>query len=722
MPTESNGATRVAGSLLSTKALTLRRLAPLIATATVDRGHIISRGNWRARGPIVIDFLATAYQGSALIVRSSATGEDTEASSAAGKYDSIAIPEHAAPDILQAAIDQVFSSYGDDRDDSYVFVQRYIAAVSAAAVVTTRVAATGAPYYVLAVDEATGTSDAITSGRVSTQTWYLAHGRPSTIAPPLVQQLMRTVEAVENATGSDQLDLELLLDTDRRTHLLQVRPLVLRQPPAQDADQAVHRAVDTCAYRLEAEQCNGQPALLGLAPWFSNMADWNPAEMIGQRPRPLAMSLYREVITNRTWAIQRAQYGYRDLRGVELLHDFAGQPYIDVRASLLSFIPARLPFAAARRIVGLQLEQLAAEPLLHDRIEFDVATTATTFDLDERLDTLTADAGLLPTHRTELRAALIAITAAGLGRVDRDVRQVGLAAAHRIACRDRFVDPLHRADNLLREIQTSIAVPFAHTARAAFLGTALTRTAVTAGLASTASVEQFMQSLSTVSAQLRADGAAVAHGTMDWETFVQTYEHLRPGTYDPAVPRYSDAPELYLRPFVTSASLVPAASVDPLEPSTPLFTADPQTVTAALTQLGLDLDATALTGFIRSAITARELGKFELSAWISDILTCLQTVGKRFGHAPDDVAFWRLRDVRGLLAGSLSNCATGSTCAESGTPSPSDSIFPPRWATRWTSAASPPARASPPTSGRGPLRARSKPRHNRAMTWTASWS
>ncbi|GAA3084100.1 PEP-utilizing enzyme [Kribbella aluminosa] len=642
------------GDLLSTKALTLRRLAPLIASATIDRGHIISRGNWRTRGPIVVGFLAAEYQGSALIVRSSATGEDTETSSAAGKYDSFAIPEQAAPDVLQAAIDQVFSSYGDDRDDSYVFVQRYIAAVSAAAVVTTRVAATGAPYYVLAVDEVSGTSDAITSGRGPAETWYLAHGRPETIGPPLVRQLMRTVEAVENATGSDQLDLELLLDTDRRTHLLQVRPLVLRQPPPPDADRAVRRAVDTCAYRLEAERRNGQPALLGLAPWFSNMADWNPAEMIGQRPRPLAMSLYREVITNRTWAIQRAQYGYRDLCGIELLHDFAGQPYIDVRASLLSFIPARLPFAAARRIVGIQLEQLAAEPHLHDRIEFDVATTATTFDLDERLDTLTAAAGLLQTHRAELRAALTAITAAGLGRVDRDARQVGLAALHRIACRNRFVNPLHRADYLLREIQTSIAVPFAHTARAAFLATALTRTAVTAGLASTTSVEQFMQSLSTVSAQLRADGAAVADGTLDWETFVQTYGHLRPGTYDPAVPRYGDAPELYLRPFVTSASPLAATALDLGQPSSPLFTADPQTVTSALTRIGLNLDATALTGFIRSAITARELGKFELSAWISDILTCLQTVGESLGHTPDDVAFWRLRDVRGLRAGSLS--------------------------------------------------------------------
>ena len=35
------------------------------------------------------------------------------------------------------------------------------------------------------------------------------------------------------------------------------------------------------------------------------MADWNPAEMIGTKPNPLAISLYSELITNETWAVQR---------------------------------------------------------------------------------------------------------------------------------------------------------------------------------------------------------------------------------------------------------------------------------------------------------------------------------------------------------------------------------------------------------------------------------
>ena len=34
------------------------------------------------------------------------------------------------------------------------------------------------------------------------------------------------------------------------------------------------------------------------------VADWNPAEMIGDKPNPLALSLYKELITDEIWREQ----------------------------------------------------------------------------------------------------------------------------------------------------------------------------------------------------------------------------------------------------------------------------------------------------------------------------------------------------------------------------------------------------------------------------------
>ena len=73
------------------------------------------------------------------------------------------------------------------------------------------------------------------------------------------------------------------------------------------------------------------------------MTDWNPAEIVGTNPKRLASSLYRYLVTDEVWARQRAEYGYRDVRPCPLLVDFVGHPYVDVRASFNSFVPAALP-------------------------------------------------------------------------------------------------------------------------------------------------------------------------------------------------------------------------------------------------------------------------------------------------------------------------------------------------------------------------------------------
>ena len=65
--------------------------------------------------------------------------------------------------------------------------------------------------------------------------------------------------------------------------------------------------------------------MLGTGIAWGAMPDWNPAEIIGLRPRPLAAALYRECLTDRIWAEQRRRYGYRDVTGVPLMECFGGQ-------------------------------------------------------------------------------------------------------------------------------------------------------------------------------------------------------------------------------------------------------------------------------------------------------------------------------------------------------------------------------------------------------------
>ena len=50
-------------------------------------------------------------------------------------------------------------------------------------------------------------------------------------------------------------------------------------------------------------------------------------EILSTRPKPLALSLYRELVTDSIWAYQRHNYGYKNLRSCILMPHFFGFIY-----------------------------------------------------------------------------------------------------------------------------------------------------------------------------------------------------------------------------------------------------------------------------------------------------------------------------------------------------------------------------------------------------------
>ena len=60
---------------------------------------------------------------------------------------------------------------------------------------------------------------------------------------------------------------------------------------------------------------------------MSDMAFWNPSEIIGSNPRPLDYSLYRAIITHRAWNQGIARIGFRKLEE-DLMHRVGNKPYI----------------------------------------------------------------------------------------------------------------------------------------------------------------------------------------------------------------------------------------------------------------------------------------------------------------------------------------------------------------------------------------------------------
>ena len=112
--------------------------------------------------------------------------------------------------------------------------------------------------------------------------------------------------------------------------LLQAGPLILLDAPQTSAEQ--FEKLKSIENKIERGM-QPHPFLMGRRTVYGVMPDWNPAEIVGIRPKPLALSLYRELITDTIWAYQRHNYGYRNLRSFPLMPHFFGLPYIDVRLS-----------------------------------------------------------------------------------------------------------------------------------------------------------------------------------------------------------------------------------------------------------------------------------------------------------------------------------------------------------------------------------------------------
>src|SRR3990167_9939665 len=98
-----------------------------------------------------------------------------------------------------------------------------------------------------------------------------------------------------------------------------------------------------------------------------------------------------------------------------------GQPYVDVRASLNSFIPASLSEKTALKLANAYLSILSANLQFHDKIEFEVAFTIWIPNfIDTALKRL-EPYGLTKQDVNELETALKILTRHALMRLDDDI-------------------------------------------------------------------------------------------------------------------------------------------------------------------------------------------------------------------------------------------------------------------------------------------------------------
>lgn len=633
-----------------TKAETLERLEGIVSSAKVLPLYRFTVQDWKTDpNSCLSKFEELDWSSDVLIVRSSGLSEDSTTESLAGHFSSTLNVE--GRDNLIAAINDVVGSFDQAQNEDQVFIQPMLRNVDLSGVAFTRDPNTNGPYYVINYAD-DGATDTVTGGSEEETKVFIRHHQFLDTPPAHLRGVLEMCRELVEIFGSDCIDIEFSTTQDGELYLLQARPLVL--PVHQDVDDDAHQEnIANIAAMVEHRANAHHPYLVGRRTVFGVMPDWNPAEIIGIRPQPLALSLYRDLVTDATWAYQRDNYGYRNLRSVPLMVNFHGMPYIDVRVSFNSFIPKDVDDELAERLVNHYIDSLIENPNLHDKVEFDVVFTCYTLDLSQRLSRL-KEYGFSDGECASLSESLRTLTNgiinnnSGLWR--RDLRKIEKLEQRRRQILSSGLDRASMIYWLIEDCRRYGTLPFAGLARAGFIAVQLLHSLVQVGIITAEEEARFMSSLSTVGSRLVRD-----FSTLSKETFLQTYGHLRPGTYDIRSSRYDEMPDQYFNWDLSPAGreAVPGIENHP-QPSDgqadfSLSLSQLNSIQELLSKHGLEHDVLGFFEFIKAGIEGREYAKFVFTHSLSDALSLFRELGAEHGFSVNDCAFSTINCIKDLM-------------------------------------------------------------------------
>lgn len=621
-----------------TKAETLNALQGSLTQSRLLPQYVFCCEEWQQSRDRILTAIAERFNGEKLAVRSSAQGEDGEASSMAGAYDSVLNVSASDAHSLTQAIETVVNSYSGNPYDQ-VLVQPMVAEVALSGVVMTHDIETGAPYYVVSYDDESGRTDTVTAGNGVNKTVLLHREyEPELIESKRIRTILRGVHELEQVCGNVPLDIEFVLTTSGELYVLQVRRIALHKTWHPVTERRTSRKLAFIENFIR-QRSAPRNCLLGERTILGVMTDWNPAEIIGVTPRPLAVSLYRDLVTAQIWREARAVMGYRPLPAEELMVVIDHHPYIDIRNSFNSFLPAKLSDTIGEKLINAWMARLDERPELHDKVEFEIAHTCLDVDFDHSFSQRYPDV-LTAVELTGYREALQALTNSLLdssdsGNLNSSMRRVEqLASVQYKRSRldlDQTDDPLQLAIELLDECRHSGTFPFACLARHGFMAEALLRSLVRVGAISAVRVAELKHAIHTVTSDLVADFQAAANEPTGIPAFLAKYGHLRPGTYDITSLRYDESPDLFSSRSTTAAKQQQAHFE---------FSKDEkQRINDTLADVGLELNAEELFIYAELAVKGRELGKFVFTRSLSDALYCLSRWGEMNGLSREDVSY-----------------------------------------------------------------------------------
>lgn len=624
-----------------TKAERLEVVNLSVSKCVIDAFLWFSVADWQNTPDSVLDFVGAHFRSSEkLIIRSSAIGEDDQGGSLAGALHSEWAMEPADRKGLTGSINRVIASFSQNgrgvSPNDQIIIQHYVTEPMISGVVLTWDLWHDRPYYVINYDINSKRTDLVTSGRRG-EAARIFRGLDLTLKPTPWENLLSAVQEIEKIFPEDVIEAEFAIDVNGVIHIFQVRSLAKSSAESRVVrSSSVGKAINGLKTQLKCHS-RASESLPGYRTVFTDMSDWNPAEILGARPNSLDVSLYRFLITQGLWSRARAGLGYEEVQPCELMLVLGDKPYIDARVCFNSLLPAQISGPMREEIVNCCIDALIETPALHDKVEFEIAVSCYDFGVVRRLNEF-RKTRLTDAHAQRAHEIILSFTN-DLVRNGPSIIRNELIVVEKLKQRQRarmrpdinHIALTHHLEQVLYDCREHGALPFARLARLAFVGMALLRSLVKEGIASEDFNSIFLRSLNTVTAGVHLSCERVTAGKISVQSFLEEYGHLRPSTYDITAPCYNDLPaNFWLNDMSTGPIL---HSSFKLETHPDLIKID-----RALVKDKLEFGCEDLFNFIKRAVEAREYAKFIFTRDLSDGLETIATCGDLLGFSREEMS------------------------------------------------------------------------------------
>ena len=621
---------------LSSKAKTLELLSKVIKFAKVLPMFRFDVLSYKDHPLKILNNIKKNFK-SNLIIRSSSKNEDNFQKSNAGKFVSIMDIDVNDKQAVKESIEKVIISFGKNKKkDDEIFVQPMLKNVTMSGVIFSCDIDTLSSYYVINYDES-GSTNSVTSGNSNNLKSFICFKEKNNIKNKKLKKIIKSSAECEKLFNNKFLDIEFAFSNDQ-LYILQVRAIVTSK---KENLSNIDLSKNLKKLEKKIQKLNtSHPNLLGNKTLFSVMTDWNPAEIVGLRPKRLALSLYKELITDETWAYQRDNYGYRSLRSHPLLVSFLGVPFIDVRVSFNSFIPKSLDEKIATKLVNYYLDELSKNLNNHDKVEFKIIYSCYYFGLKEKLLKL-LNYGFKKNELKNIEKSLVNITNSiintknGLYKKDLNKSKLLSVKFNNIINSDlSLIDKIYW---LIKDVKRYGTLPFAGVARAGFIAIQILNSFVEKNIITNDEYNKFLKSLNTVSKQLSKDVQ-----TLPKKNFLKIYGHLRPGTYDILSPRYDESYDMYFKNKDNKNQF-----------TNDLFNfsvSQKNQINNLIIKNKLNTNFKELIMFIKESIEGREYVKFLFTKHLSQILKYVEQFGKKFKIKKKDLCYLDIQKIINLYS------------------------------------------------------------------------